>query len=187
MQHSNYTQVLTHPHGWQKLDPHGTPLPPLNYELLRDIVAWAADDHARLDRFFGGAWEQEAWSRQVTNGVCQTSYCIAGQAVVQVGYGLEYEEEFNDEEGHTVWSATFCAPQVVVGVDENGKLKYELINEAMEPIEDVGRKVLGLTPWEASQLFYAGNDLAQVARYANQYAEARGLPPVYETDDVRSA
>lgn len=167
------------------MDTENNNLPALNVPLLRDLLTWAKQDKDALDRFLGwGEWEQEVWGRQITNGVCKSSYCMAGQAAVQAGYGLVYDQndEVWDQEAQewrdcvVAWNA---APKRLVGTDDKGNPKYELLTELAEPVRRVGQMVLGLTDYEQDLFFEADNCWRDLVNYANEFAANRGLEPVY--------
>lgn len=158
--------------------------PALNVTLLRDLLTWAKQDKDTLDRFLGwGEWEQEVWGRQIVNGVCKSSYCMAGQAAVQAGYGLIYDQ--NDEvwdEDEQEWRnckvAWNAAPLRLVGTDAKGRPMYEPLREHAMSVREVGQKVLGLTDFEQDEFFEAGNAYHDLVALANQFAANRGLEPI---------
>jgi hypothetical protein len=165
-------------------------LPTLNVKLLRDLLTWAKQDKEAMDRFLGwGDWDQTVWGKSVTNGVCKTSFCMAGQAVVQVGYGLKYynngEQEYQPETGTYLDAlvAYDCAPKVPVGIDERGNVKYELAEDRAEPIATVARRVLGFAEDEGYEFFDSDNSYLDLVNMANSYAARRGLDPIVKDDE----
>lgn len=173
------------------------PLPTLNVQLLADVVTWAVADEKALTDLQAkypdwGVWNQGTWATQVRNGICQTSYCIAGQAATQVGYGLcvplyddpatwehtgydftGYDDEYIKRELSEV-NANHCAPKVFAGLDDHGRPKYRLDYTEERAIPDVAREALGLEPNESSALFEGGNNIATVVTIAFMVAKARG-------------
>jgi hypothetical protein len=173
------------------------PLPTLNVQLLADVVTWAVADEAHMDELREkypdwGVWNQGTWATQVRNGVCQTSYCIAGQACVQVGYGLVipmiddpeslersgfdfagYDEEDIKRALHEV-NANSCAPKVFAGLDDKGRPKYRLDYDQERSIPDAAREALGIDPAEGSALFEGNNSITDVVTMATMIAKARG-------------
>lgn len=154
-------------------------LPALNVKLMKDLLTWARQDQSKIEniaKFKGwGTWEQESWAKEVRNGVCRSSYCMAGQAVVQAGYGLKYENTDEDWDGNQIWSASECAPQRVIGTNNKGEPMYELVNEATEYIETAAARVLGLTRYEADLFFHADNSISDLERLAAEFARKRAL------------
>lgn len=162
-----------------------TNLPTLNVELLRDLVTWAYGDHVAAgesaEEYPGwGHWDQNVWATEARNGVCQTSYCIAGQAAMQVGMGLCLDHDWDDTDGTEHYTAVDCAPKTFVGLDDKGRPRYVLDREHSRRIPDVAREALGLTDDEANTLFDGTNTLDIVVGLALAYARARnvdlGLP-----------
>lgn len=173
------------------------PLPTLNVQLLADVVTWAVADEKAMDELREkypewGAWNQGTWATQVRNGVCQTSYCIAGQACVQVGYGLVlpqiddpdslehsgfdfegYDEEDIKRALHEV-NANTCAPKVFAGLDDKGRPRYRLDYDQERAIPDAAREALGITSFEGSALFEGNNSITEVVTIATLIAKARG-------------
>lgn len=134
------------------MEPMGidTDLPKLDLQLLRDLVFWAEGD----DRKFKARWNQHEWATQERNGVCQTAYCIAGQAVAQAGIKIEYVLSYeHDGIKHMFAERT-----------ENGRW-----------ISDEAADILGLTEDEADDLFDGDNEFSDVKRVAEQICERRGL------------
>lgn len=161
-------------------------LPTMNVPLLRDLVCWAAADEAHLQdlakEFDGwGQWDQNVWSREVRNGVCRTAYCIAGQAVAQVGMGFVYDYDHEDDNGHEVYAAAFCAPKTFVGLDDKGQPQYELDRSREEYVSSTAKRAIGLSDNEGSALFGGDNTITEVVGLALMFAERRGvdlgLPP----------
>lgn len=173
------------------------PLPTLNVELLADVVTWAVADEKAINDLKAkypdwGDWNQSTWATEVRNGVCQTSYCIAGQAVVQVGYGLVlprvddleslercgYDFEGYDEDYIkrclSQVNANTCAPKVFAGLDDKGRPKYRLDYDHEVAIPNAARNALGLTDFEGSALFEGDNSIESVVTIAFMIARARG-------------
>lgn len=173
------------------------PLPTLNVQLLADVVTWAVADETAMDELREkypdwGVWNQGTWATQVRNGICQTSYCIAGQACVQVGYGLvlptiddpeSIERAGYDFEGYDddyikralrEVNANTCAPKVFAGLDDKGRPKYRLDYDQERSIPDAARDALGIAPEEGSALFEGNNNLTTVVTMATLIAKARG-------------
>lgn len=118
-------------------------------------------DSERLDKALAGIdaslanWDQTQWAVRKLNDddeywfdeivvaptpECGTAMCLAGQVVVQAGYYIAFQY------GHaeTNWA-----------VDKTG-LRHE--------ISSLARKLLGLTVWQANQLFSANNDRGELQR-----------------------
>lgn len=151
-----------------------TTLPTLNVPLLRDLVTWAAADEEHLAdlaaKYPGwGTWRQTVWAEQVRNGVCKSAYCIAGQAVVQVGMGLILE----GEDG--VYSASECAPKRFDGLDDKGQPVYVLDHTQEQPIPEVAKEAIGLTWQERVALFDGDNGIGDIVHLALTFAAERGV------------
>lgn len=159
-----------------------------NARLLTDLVLWAAADQKALDKVFEGwgDWNQHLWAKELRNGVCKTSYCLAGQAVVQGGYGLLYTEmdSWRDADGKTwrEFSADLCAP-MIEQTDEHGKpVRDSKGKRIMVPdhtrsvyISTAAQRILGIYETEADRLFNGDNNLADVVRIAIDIAASRDV------------
>lgn len=162
-------------------------LPVLNTELLSRLITWAVEDAAAhegdevaaqvLAEQFPewGHWNQNVWGEERRNGVCDTAYCIAGQAVAQVGMGLVLEANGVDDEGRTHYVASQCRPRRFVGLDEHGKPRYELSDGETQYIPNVAQEALGLTDDERVALFAGENTIEQVVSLAHLFARVRGV------------
>lgn len=171
-------------------------LPDLDFTLLFDLIRWAAQDEAVLNRFVG-TWDQGSWAwidgtdlRRLgiepeddaeievarRNGLCGSSYCIAGQAAMQADYRLiaysgsaeqcikERPTDQVNDKGLTIW-------QDVPGAQP-------------EQIMDVGRDVLGLTQVESEKLFDGSNDIDRLRGLANLFCQVRSLPLLFPDDPI---
>lgn len=151
-------------------------LPTLNVELLTNLITWAVADKKRLDRFAErfanwGTWKQSKWAHRPEGesaNVCGTAFCIAGQAVVQVGYMPVFESPWDE-------SASHCAPRVFAGLGPQGLPTFEpdRNEENHVVISDLAKTVLGLTSEESNALFYGDNTLGNVVATALLIANAR--------------
>lgn len=164
----------------------------LNIDLLSDVVLWAAQDAALLGEIEVGAtpeeldalrkqyadwgsWNQGVWGEEIRNGACQTAFCLAGQAVVQVGMSLVFNRgEWTNDEGKKVAQADYCAPSVFVGLTPAGKPKYEADVTRQVYIKDAARDALGLMSGEAEALFGGDNTIGIIVHVAQVAAKARG-------------
>jgi hypothetical protein len=150
-------------------------------ELLGKLVTWAARDEVTLEGFWAkhfegwGSWNQSVWAREVRNGICQTSYCIAGQAVAQKDFVLLLQKE--EERGSvSEWGATMCAPAIHTGrYDDKGHEILEADESQSEYIEYKAREILGIDSEESAYLFDGDNDLERVVTLASYFARRRGL------------
>ena len=173
-------------------------LPELNVPLLYDLLKWAEGDEELAAKFrHWGAWDQGVWARidlnemrdmdldardpeaiEVTrrNGVCQTAYCMAGQAVAQSDYRLimddgsatdcikERPTDQKNARGFTIWEDVPNAPQ--------------------REIWSVAQEILGLTYVEQSQFFQGDNQLGRLRELANLFTDVRGLPLLFPDDRI---
>lgn len=174
-------------------------LPVLNVELLTDLVKWAGQDEAHLERVYQAKgwpeWYQGVWI-QASNGgeatMCGTKACIAGNAVMQSeGWipgplFIDFTKPPGAEERRPYDSRDYLAvPIKVTGWQADNHPLYER-DEARDltTIDTVATDVLGLTSYESSALFDADNSLADVVQLALLIAETRGvelsLPAVLE-------
>jgi hypothetical protein len=115
---------------------------------------------------------------------------MAGQAVVQNGYRILYENDgaiqnppAGDDGGDAhlsgMWlAASRCIKQQPTGTyDNRGRMIYEDVPGAQyEYIENVGQEVLGLTDDEADWFFESGNDISRLKGLVNGIATIRNLP-----------
>lgn len=150
----------------------------LNITLLRDLVTWAYQDEEAVqspDFAAWGHWDQNLWAQEIRNGVCQTAYCIAGQAVVQAGFGLLLDEQYEVEDGQPrEFRASTCAPKRFAGLDDQGREVY--INDTTHErgIPAVAREVLGFTHSEGEVMFAGDNTIEQLVAMARIFAAKRG-------------
>lgn len=87
-------------------------------------------------------WDQGAWG--VQRPACGTAMCFAGHAIVMSGGKLIYDDP--DSEGFR--DAVGC----------------RFPHRATEDIGDAAARVLGINNYDASDLFYYGNDLDDLTR-----------------------
>lgn len=172
-------------------------LPELNVTLIYDLLKWAEGDEALAAKFRNwGTWEQGVWARvdlnemrdlgirrttaeiEVArrNGVCQTAYCMAGQAVAQSDYRIimddgsasdcikEQPTDRKNARGFTIWEDVPNAPQ--------------------REIWSVAQEILGLTYVEQSQFFQGDNKLDRLRELANLFTDVRGLPLLFPDDRI---
>lgn len=180
----------------------------LNLPAIRLLIEWAEGDEA-LAAYFG-TWDQQVWNEikvsmsalqeagldgedepvteefvaeATRNGVCNTAYCMAGQAVVQAGYRLAYT---SDDEGSTspalgayeVLSADYCERRVLLGYDANGRPRWEETGERVY-IANAGARILGLDSDEQGSFFDGDNGIEDLKFFVNKMCERRGLPLEY--------
>lgn len=170
----------------RRLDAAGNPLPDLDADLLRSLVIWAYADHEDDEAWKAmfpdwGSWEQTVWGRSAREGVCGSSYCIAGQAVAQKGYALLFGDEGQPFTSDIAFS---CAP--VISTDNNGR-PTEIDRDNKVPISTKGAEAIGLTVGESEYLFESANTIGDIVNMALMIAERRGvaldLPDVVEAQD----
>lgn len=189
----------------------------LNLPAIRLLIEWAEGDEALAAHF--GTWNQQVWNEikvsfsamreagldgedePVTeefvaeasrNGVCNTAYCMAGQAVVQAGYRLDYT---SDKQGSTspalgayeVLSADYCERRVLLGYDVNGRPRWEETGESVL-IANAGARILGLDSDEQGSFFDGDNEINDLKFFVNKMCQRRGLPDEYPevTDSPRA-
>lgn len=186
--------------------------PTMNAEMLYDLIAWAEFDQDELtkpltlaERFARwGHWGQGAWSiktiRQpmtmeqaqvaLSNGACQTSYCMAGQAVVQSHYRIIYTDRYDIAQDGVLKPdqqliAEFCIRQIE-SLDPTTGLTTRVDDPTAERryISDVAQEVLGLDYDEASRFFEANNDLDDLKQMVNGFCDTRRLPLLYPTHGI---
>lgn len=153
----------------------------LDVDLLAQILDWAVADEAKREaRFPGwGSWEQHSWVREVRNGVCQTSFCIAGQTVVQNGYIPVLEDCGIEAGGHKVRYAEMCAPAVHSGLIDT-KTNEPILVPNDDPdtyysIESLASDQLGLSHYRDEHILFDGdNDLYGLVSAAVYFAARRG-------------
>lgn len=183
-------------------------LPMLNTSLILDLIQWAeiSEGKANLlaEKFpHWGRWDQSNWASltnekkkdldvsklpriplEAEGGVCNTSYCMAGQAVVQSDYRLVYGSRI--VEGRETIYADQAMPQRPSGkVSKRGWAIWEDVPGA-EPVsvEFAGEQVLGLTGAEADLFFGGDNGLDDLKMMANRFANARGLPFLFPDETM---
>lgn len=164
-------------------------LPELNTSLMRDLLIWAAQDEeffARADKYLSwGQWDQGIWGKELRNGVCQSSYCMAGQAVIQTGWTLDYQKDpyANSYDNLVCFTAESCGPLVhkideVTGDrvrDSKGKPVMVLDRSRVQSIASRAQLVLGLNEMEASWFFDGDNEICDLASMAILFADMRGV------------
>ena len=118
-------------------------MPKPNLEELDAIY-----DHIRSNR---RNWLQTTWarfrgakppSRLTDPNVCGTSFCFAGHAVLRAGATFYWEENYNSDG----WQAMDC----------------RLPHRSRETIADAAQRILGLTEFEAQDLFCGSNNLSDI-------------------------
>lgn len=116
----------------------------------------------------------------VANGVCGTSFCMAGQAVVQAGHRLDLQGFTGLDEGSTIYTETgYCYPQQWTGrYDDKGR---RIMRDAghRQSIAQVARNVLGLTGSQSDGFFSGGNTINDLKAYANEFAVRAGMDEPY--------
>lgn len=184
----------------------------LNVEAITTLIDWAeADEERRKTQYASwGDWRQSLWGLAKTdsanvkalfetdadkageeiadmgkNGVCGTAYCMAGQAVVQGGYALDFKEDTPDMwDGDTVGvSAENCVWQEPT--NEINRWGRPVMREVGEPrdISDVAREILGITDEESNRFFDGSNGIRRLKQLANQFCAVRGLDEPYDFDE----
>jgi hypothetical protein len=158
----------------------------LNTKLLTDLLTWAAADEEsaqkaeaepglfKTPKGFTGSWNQHEWARKVRNGVCQTSYCLAGQTVVQAGKeivyeaGAEYADVLHGASVH-VTPASYCTEAYDTGEkNKKGKPIYSFNPDpsTWNLISTEAEQILGLKGEEEERLFSGENDLDDLFYHA---------------------
>jgi hypothetical protein len=130
-------------------------LPTLDIQLLRDLVFWAEGDNSKYQEI----WEQHSWAHKTKNGVCQTAFCIAGQAVAQANIKLQWDE----------------VEEEILETGETKHHYYASFTEHGEFIDEVAAKLIGLTQEEAEELFEGENGIEEVRAVASSICASRGL------------
>jgi hypothetical protein len=164
-----------------------TDLPDLNTGLLRQLLVWAAADEEYLTRVMAerygvlpeewGSWDQGIWAKEIRNGECKSSYCMAGQAVVQGGYALIFDKtyEMAMPGGQTQHQAHNCAPRIQTGVHPTTGLPiFGPDMDRRVQINDAATGLLGITD-EEDCLFSGDNSLTTLVSLGSFYARRRGL------------
>lgn len=180
--------------------------PTLNTDMILDLIWWA--ERGESDpRYHGwGRWYQNAWARVVNNtgkrlnwfnlgeteaervakaneeNMCGTSFCMAGQAVVQSGYRLAMNRTIaGDSETNTIFG---CIKSEWTGeVDDKGRRIYRDVGEERD-ISNAAQEILGLTAIERDKFFHGENSIDTLKGYANAFADARGLPLMFPDHGV---
>lgn len=165
-------------------------LPELNTEMLERIVTWAAVEARSLELGgvdFGpdwGTWNQEAWAQETRNGVCQTAFCIAGQAAHQAGYvmNLTHVGTTHDPVTDTIlrtYRAQTCSPGIPTGafdpVTGEEVLEPNPDSDTHRDIEFLACELLGMTRSEGRLLFKGNNSIGDIVKIATAIARHRGV------------
>lgn len=91
-------------------------------------------------------WEQGVWGKRVWQGnVCRTSHCLAGHAVVLNGDELS-------------WT-----------LNRYNGVRFACLNDAPMSIRDRAQELLGLTYYQAGQLFESANSLRKLWTLAGEF------------------
>ena len=170
------------------IDENGTEFPPLDLTFLRNLVVWCQQDEKFINYLVriteNAGWESEheqsSWAHKVRNGVCRTAYCVAGQAAVQIGKVLQYDDEERYDEERT------AAPEEEKSYYDQYLDFYATYTEEGENIEDVAQNAIGLNFDEAAALFNGDNDLETIETVAMEICARRGLSlyPLYDPEKV---
>ncbi len=107
-------------------------------------------------------WEQAEW---LSRSTCGTAGCVAGWAVVMDGQEIEWEPDVLDN-GLTGYRAS--------GTKQGLR------------IDDAAREALGLTPFEASEMFMAYNDLPYLWHLAREFTGGEIEPPEELREQVKA-
>jgi hypothetical protein len=194
----------------------GTRLPRLNTDLILRLIWWAEQDEAHIQDIenFVGTWSQGSWSTAngndllhayeklkidildeenladaIRNGVCGTSYCMAGQTVVQAGYRIIYdlgnEREIYELKDDETEASQCIAQQPTNKVDAKGRVIWQDIPNARPvPISEQATEILGLTEYEADAFFSGSNRIDSLKAMANGMFYERGLDLPFPTHDM---
>lgn len=163
-------------------------LPKLNLDLLVQIIDWAEQSEQGYVKPGWGTWYQDEWGMAnsadpvtLRNDLCQTAYCVAGQAAHQGGYRLIIIEDLMTR---PMYSATSCVLTEPTGkLDSKGREIYADVGRPRS-IPAVGAEVLGLCDCE-EDLFEGDNDLEDLKAMTNGLAASRGLPLPYPDEPTR--
>lgn len=185
----------------------------LNVEAITTLIDWAeSDEERRAQRYSSwGNWRQGLWGLASTasenvrnllrndseaaaeeiadmgrNGVCGTAYCMAGQAVVQAGYALDYQDNVDTWDGNMLGiSAENCVWQEPT--DQINRWGRPVMQDVGDPreISDVAQEILGFTEEEASAFFSGSNSIRVLKEYANSFCESRDLDLPYPEFNTR--
>lgn len=184
--------------------------PELDVEMIFKLIKWAEQDEKFLDEYVTwGKWDQSLWGaadkrflermfgdpedpeamKAVRNGECRTAFCMAGQAAVQTGHRLIFNDETDLRDTSYQWmpavSAAECVPQEPVGRDEKGRVIYrDIEGESPRYISDVAREALGLEYEEADRFFNGDNGVTDLKEYANWFCNRRNLPLLFPDADI---
>lgn len=184
-------------------------LPTLNKALLKDLVVWAYDEEYEIKNRIAKKYpewpshDQGAWAKQISNGVCETACCIAGNAVLQAGYLMVAQEKpFIDhmtgkrkvrmETSLAVKrpkryrnKSAFITPEKYEALTG---ITYSELNDGDEFwISEVAKTELGLHDNEASGMFSGGNMAADIAARYVAACWVRGLNPALPKDVMKEA
>lgn len=122
-------------------------------------------------------------NKTILNGACQSAYCMAGQAVAQAGFKLNYNSAINNDM-HLMVTADTCVRVEPVGTfDDKG---YPVMREVGEPtdISEAAQEVLGLTDEQGDLFFNGGNGIVTLKRLANRFALDAHMEVPYPDHDV---
>lgn len=163
-------------------------LPKLNLDLLVQIIDWAEESEQGRVKPGWGTWYQDEWGQadstdpvKLRNDLCQTAYCVAGQAAHQGGYRLIIEEYALSG---VAYSASHCVLTEPTGeLDPKGREVRVDVGMARS-IPEVGAEVLGLCECE-EDLFEGDNDIEDLKAMTNGLAKSRGLPKPYPDEGIR--
>jgi hypothetical protein len=163
----------------------------VNVELLKEMYAWAVASQRGLDKFFEdhpkyAKHNQGDWGQVQKNGVCQTAFCLAGQAAVNAGYTFVIDDtDWEPYNGHRSASSAMMVPKADVHklgltfVRGTQRTFARLPADADYPDtrhpSDIAAEVLGIESWEADRLFNGSNGVTDIAYHINDIFEDHGI------------
>lgn len=193
---------------------HALPDDELNVEAITTLIDWAEADEERRASVYAswGSWRQGLWGLASTasdnmrtllnrgegsqvgeevaemgkNGACGTAFCMAGQAVVQAGYVLDYDSEASEWDNGTVGVSAENCVWTEPSATEVTRWGTPVLQEVGDPVDiaETATEILGLTDEEADLFFAGSNTIRHLKMYLNRFCEDRGMDHVYPGSGV---
>lgn len=121
------------------------------------------------------------YEQAVANGTCQSSFCMAGQAVVQAGYRLGVHPGWLGEGVRVQDNTSRCVEQRPTGRfwPSGRPVMEDVPGRDAESIPDVAQEILGITFDERDQFFNGSNTIEDLKIIANEICRHHDEPIMY--------